>query len=91
MTQPIRIALLAAALAGALAACNRPPNFGPEAADFGNAVRHNAAVHTVNPEPDATPHEGMDAARAGLMLGRYRTDKVEPPANIGTSSIKIGE
>ena len=73
-----------------LAGCSQP-GFGPEAADYGAAVRQNIAVQTVNPEPSALPPDGLDGARAALMLGRYRADKVEPPRDISTSNIKTGE
>ncbi|MBE0530539.1 MAG: hypothetical protein IH626_06885 [Rhodospirillales bacterium] len=45
----------------------------PPLPDFGNAVRHNMAVHILNPDYEApaapTP---MDGARAGVAIGRYR-------------------
>jgi hypothetical protein len=59
---------LTALLATAACAPAEPPL--PE---FGNAVRHNMAVHIVNPDAgaqaDPTP---MDGARAGVAIKRYR-------------------
>ncbi len=79
------------ALAVALGGCQTPPGFEPEAAEFGNAVRQNAAAQLANPEPvpAAAPVE-LDGHRAALMIGRYKADKVEPPMDLRTSGIGGG-
>lgn len=62
-----------------------------ESADpgFGEAVKYNAAVQTVNPEPqygvdDALP--GASGARAADASKRYRTDQVKQTESQGTAA-----
>ena len=58
----------------ALAACDHPAKkqLNPE---FGNSVRHNMAVHVINPNPPTAKMGApdMDARRAGTALERYVT------------------
>ena len=84
-THALRVAALAPLLA--LAACGHP-DFGPEAADFGNSVKQNIAVQTVNPEPElAQTLPEMDGTRAAIAIGRYQADKVKPPRELRTSDV----
>lgn len=71
------------ALAGgalALAACGTVnKNIGQEDPAFGEAVRYNAAVHTINPDP-VYPEGGAQPGDSGVKgaeaVKRYRTDEV---------------
>lgn len=56
---------------------------------FGNAVRHNIAVQTVNPDRHQTDMGAPehDGARASAAIGRYRAGKVTPLAPQGTSDL----
>lgn len=72
-------------LAAALGGCQQAP--GPHAPDFGNAVRQNIAIQTVNDAPDLAPAGEFDGTRAGLMMQRYKLDKVEPPKSVSTSDV----
>lgn len=46
--------------------------------DFGNSVKHNIAVQTINPEGIAADHsELMDGQQAQQAIERYRTGPVE--------------
>ena len=75
-------------LAAILAACQTPPMEPESAEDFGNAVRHNIAVQTLDPEGAAIPAEPSgDGNRAALAIGRYQTDQVKRPAGYSTSSV----
>ncbi len=84
-TPALRVVALAPLLA--LGACGHP-DFGPGAADFGNAVKQNIAVQSVNPEPELalTPPD-MDGSRAAIAVGRYQADKVKPPRELRTSDV----
>lgn len=59
--------------------------FGSGVDDFGNATRSNFASHIIDPAPayaeDAPTHDGQVTIGG---FGRYRTDKVKPPAPLGT-------
>lgn len=84
-THAVTVAALGALLL--LAACSRP-DLGPGAASFSNAVKHNVAVQTVNPEPEqvATP-PSLDAQRTAIAIGRYQVDEVKPPRELRTSDV----
>ncbi len=65
----------------ALGACSTSKPIGR---DFGNSVRHNMAVQTVNPEPSRVSplYVGDHAAKA---IGKYREGNVEEPASVTTT------
>ena len=55
---------------------------------FGEAVRYNAAVQTINPDPvygpdDAKP--GDNGEKGAAAVKRYRTDKVKPVESLQTT------
>jgi hypothetical protein len=56
---------------------------------FGAAVRHNMALHIINPEPDDLSLPPADGYRQGGAIGRYKTDTVEPPVETFTVDIDI--
>lgn len=72
----------------ALAACEAPKQ--PEPPTFGNAVRHNMAVHIINPDGaanyDPTP---MNGERAEQGMRNYRL-KIEPKVQKAPTS-RVGE
>ena len=73
----------------ALALCGfSAPACAPKDAGVGSAVRHNTALHVVNPAPDYAGDvpEGASGARAALAQERYRTGAVRQPATIQTTS-----
>lgn len=65
----------------ALGACGTQKPLGR---DFGNSIRHNMAVQTVNPEPSTVSplYDGEHAARA---IQKYREGTVEEPKPITTT------
>jgi hypothetical protein len=72
--------LLIAASCVALAACNTAQKqIGQEDPLFGEAVRYNAALQTINPDP-IYPEDGMEpgssGAKGAAAVNRYRTDQV---------------
>ena len=46
---------------------------------FGDSVRHNMAVHIINPRPnyDVDSLSGLSGPRAAGAIGRYESGKVE--------------
>ncbi len=58
------------------AACE---NKDPLREGFGNSVRHNMAVHIINPRPkyDVDALSGLSGPRAAGALGRYEHGEVE--------------
>ena len=64
-------------------------NIGQEDPAIGEAVKYNAAVQTVNPDPayqagDAQP--GDSGAKGAAAVKRYRTDAVKAVESTGTTS-----
>ena len=60
-------------------------SFGSGSADLGNATRANFATQAVDPAPAyAQDPPKVDGQVIIGAYGRYRTDKVKPPAIIGT-------
>lgn len=55
---------------------------------MGSAVRHNAAVQTIDPEPEARTAEiaGGSGALAAAAVERYRRGAVREPVNQTTTS-----
>jgi hypothetical protein len=85
-TRPLLKAFLLAPLLVA-AGCAQPAPHDP---DFGNAVRHNIAAQVVSDQPSTVPPDALDGTRAGLMIHRYKLDKVEPPQDLSTSDVGSG-
>jgi type IV pilus biogenesis protein CpaD/CtpE len=90
----IRTLSLTAFAALALGACSSTREIGTYGHDlmeasqhFGDSVRHNIAVQTVNPTPTDTDVT-VSGQRAATAVDRYRNDKVEKPAETGTLSIQ---
>lgn len=80
--------LVGAACALALAGCSMD-NQTPMGRDFGESVRHNIMVQTIDPEPpyaDAGAPD-MNGRRAVDAFTRYETDKVKQPRPETTSDI----
>ncbi len=71
----------AAAMLPGLAACT------PIDAGFGDSVRTNMAVQTVEPDPAYDgPWEEASGAKTAAAVERYRTDKVKQPKGIRTTT-----
>ena len=76
-----KLVLIAAAGAAALAGCstvNKP--VGVEDAAFGEAVKYNAAVQTINPAPvyaEGGAQPGYNGDKGAQAVKRYRTDQVK--------------
>ena len=73
--------LLIAAVAGAaLTGCNTAKtHIGDEDPFLGEAVKYNAAVQTINPEPvyaEGSAQPGDSGVKGAEAVKRYRTDKV---------------
>jgi hypothetical protein len=72
--------LLIAIAAVALAACNTlNSHIGDEDPAFGEAVKYNAAIQTINPEPvyaEGSAQPGDNGDKMAQAVKRYRTDKV---------------
>ncbi len=81
--------LLATAGAIALAGCQTQPRL-VNHPSFGNSVRHNMAVHIVNPRPAmaATEVTEMEGNRAAGAIGRYERGEVIQPLDVTTSKIQ---
>ncbi len=81
--------LLATAGAIALAGCQTQPRL-VNHPSFGNSVRHNMAVHIINPRPAmaATEATDLEGKRAAGAIGRYERGEVFQPLDITTSKIK---
>lgn len=73
------------AIALAVAACENKPTLHP---DFGNSVRHNQAVHIVNPriaDPNAQA-PAFSGERARGAMDRYNTGNVKEIEKESTTS-----
>jgi hypothetical protein len=74
----------------ALGACSTMnKNIGQEDPAIGEAVKYNAAIQTINPDPvyqagDALPGDSGDKAAAAAK--RYRTDAVKPVQSMQSTS-----
>ena len=77
--------LLPALSALALNACNTAyTHVGDEDPFFGEAVKYNAAVQTINPEPvyaEGSAEPGSNGDKMSQAVKRYRTDKVNARHN----------
>jgi len=82
--------LLLAVAAVALAGCGTMnKNIGQEDPGFGEAVKYNAAIQTINPAPvyaanGAQPGDNGD--HGAQAVKRYRTGAVKPLETMGTTS-----
>jgi hypothetical protein len=74
----------AAAFSGLVTACAAPETLNP---NLGNAVRHNMAVHIINPDPRLPDLAGpeMSGRRAAKAAERYHEGVVIEPERIETS------
>ena len=72
--------LIPALAALALTACNTAnTHIGDEDPYFGEAVKFNSAMQTINPDPvypEGSAEPGDNGDRAAAAVKRYRTDKV---------------
>jgi hypothetical protein len=74
--------LLSAAASLLLAACVTQPaykNIGEEDPFVGEAVRYNAALHIINPDPvypEGAAEPGDSGAKGAAAVKRYRNDEV---------------
>jgi hypothetical protein len=88
MTKRIAIGLVTATL---LAACG-PSVYRDSATPipgYGNAVKQNAAVMIIDPQPAAAANVNLDldGRRAGIAIERYRTGTVIPPVEQRTTDV----
>ena len=69
-----------------LSACQDPNALHPS---FGNAVRHNMAMHIINPEPlpSDTPVSGVMGTRVKGGIDRYERGEVIEAEAIDTSDV----
>ncbi len=83
----LSVALLAIAAAGCDPTIYRES--GTPAPGYGNAVRQNAAVMIIDPQPASAANTDIDfdGRRAGLAIERYRSGKVIPPITLRTSDV----
>jgi hypothetical protein len=65
-------------------ACSSPE---PLDTNFGNATRHNKAMHIINPEPlpATTPAPALSGRRGMLAIENYESGEVEEPEEIDTT------
>ena len=72
----------------ALTACETEPRM-TLSPDFGNSVRHNMAVHIINPPSlgKATTAVPMDGVRAFGAIDRYQKHEVIQPEKVDTSDV----
>jgi hypothetical protein len=79
------------AIAFALTACNTwNRHIGDEDPYLGEAVKYNAAVQTINPEPvyaEGGAQPGDNGDRAAQAVKRYRTDKVNERHDQGAEKL----
>lgn len=81
--------LLICAGALAVAGCNTTKNIGQEDPALGEAVKYNAAVQTVNPDPTypaGAAQPGDSGVKAAAAVKRYRTDAVKQVEVMQTTS-----
>ena len=81
---------IAGAVCAALAGCNTMnSHIGDEDKAFGEAVKYNAAIQTINPAPvypAAAAQPGANGDVGAKAVKRYRTDTVKPVETTQTSS-----
>ncbi|HEU4704716.1 MAG TPA: hypothetical protein VFS45_03280 [Sphingomicrobium sp.] len=73
-----------------LAGCDTiHPQSGSPDPGFGEAVKYNAAIQTIDPDPvyaETDSQPGDSGAKGAAAVRRYRTDAVKPVETITTSS-----
>ena len=88
----LRGAILALIAATALGGCTDMYLDRRDTVSFaaGDAVAVNKVTHMVDPWPARAGDRNIafDGERMQMAAERYRTDKVKPPAGMGTSSVK---
>jgi type IV pilus biogenesis protein CpaD/CtpE len=60
---------------------------------FGEALKYDMAVQTINPDPvydDKAAKPGDHGGRAADAVKRYRTDRVKEPRDISTTAVGGG-
>ena len=86
--------LLLAASCLALAGCNTANKvIGQEDPFLGEAVRYNAALQTINPDPvypEDGAEPGSNGARGAAAVARYRADQVNARHKAEVNSAKAG-
>ena len=87
--------ILGAALAALfLAGCNTAQSkIGSEDKRFGEAVKYDLAIQTINPDPVYSPDSalpGDSGAQAAAATRRYRTDAVKKIEDLKTSTSTTG-
>jgi len=80
---------IAAGACAALSACNTAKtHIGDEDPLFGESVKYNAAIQTINPAPvypaDAA-QPGDNGGKGAAAVKRYRTDQVKPVETMQTT------
>ena len=85
-----KLALPAAACA-IVSACAAPPykNIGSSDPFFGESVKYNAAIQTINPDPiypEGSAEPGDSGAKGAAAVRRYRMDQVKRPQVESTSA-----
>ena len=81
--------LLICAGALAVAGCNTTKNIGQEDPALGEAVKYNAAIQTVNPEPTyraGAAQPGDSGVKGAAAVKRYRSDAVKQVEVMQTTS-----
>ena len=93
-----RIRVIAPALCVLLAGCNTVyKEIGEEDPYLGEAVRYNAAVQTINPDPiypEGSAEPGESGVKGAAAVKRYRSDEVsqrhrresKPDSGVSTTS-----
>jgi len=86
--------LLGAILGAALLGCSTPnKNIGQEDIAFGEAVKYNAAIQTINPNPvypDDGAKPGDSGAKGAAAVKRYRSDEVNARHKAEANAAKAG-
>ena len=81
--------LLIAAGCIALGACNTTRNIGQEDPALGEALKYDAAIQTVNPDPTypaGAAQPGDSGVKGAAAVKRYRTDAVKQVEVMQTTS-----
>jgi predicted small secreted protein len=85
---------IALAAVSALTGCNTAnTHIGDDAAFVGEAVKYNAAIQTINPDPvyaEGLALPGDNGDKGAAAVKRYRTDKAKPVEMMQTTSGSSG-